>query len=102
MPQVSHMAKKSSGESAADLKHVNVRLPADLHRDAKAVAAYLGRDLAEYVEAIVRPAVERDFDQVQRGQLAGGERAAGGADQLERIADHQRDVRRVGPVGHLR
>jgi hypothetical protein len=59
------MAKKGSEAGGSDKSQggekTTVKLDAALHRRAKAVAAYQGRDLAEYLDTVIRPKVDKDF-----------------------------------------
>lgn len=43
-----------------------VKVDKDLLRRARTIASYRGLDLGEYVDAILRPVVDRDFAQIVR------------------------------------
>lgn len=58
MPETIEMAKRREADK------MNVKLPAELHRTAKAVAAYMGMELGEYIAQIVQPVVDRDLDRM--------------------------------------
>ena len=63
------MAKKKTdagkGEDAAP-KMTTMKVDVDLIRKARMVAIYRDQDLQAYVEGLLRPAVEKDYDAMIR------------------------------------
>ena len=60
--------KKPATEGPAEGRKVTVKLWEDVARKAKIVAAIRGVDLFDYLDSIVRPAVERDHAQAIRNE----------------------------------
>lgn len=58
-------AQKATGKTT-------VKLPVDLHRRARMVASDRGIDLSDYLEALLRPAIDKDYKQMVR-RMAGEE-----------------------------
>jgi hypothetical protein len=70
------MAKKKGttpgGEEGPPGKKTTVKLWDDVARKARIVAAIRGEDLFDYLDSIVRPAVERDHKRALKDEAAGG------------------------------
>src|SRR4051794_9811551 len=49
-------------------KKTTMKVAPDLLRKAKMVAVYKDEDLFDYIESILRPAVDRDYDQMIRDE----------------------------------
>jgi hypothetical protein len=57
---------------------VPVKLDADVVRDAKIVAAYKAKSLAEYLSELVRPLVARDLEQEHARRMKAARPKGGG------------------------
>ena len=60
----SPMAKKKMGRPPTGRNDATAKLDADVLRQAKHVAAYRGMTLAEFLTKVVRPAVEKEMQQI--------------------------------------
>ncbi len=65
--------KKTTGEEPAEQpeKKTTMKVAPDLLRKAKMVATYLDKDMFEFVDGILRPAVEEMYDQMIRDESKG-------------------------------
>ena len=52
-------------------KTVTTKLSADLHKKVRLLVAHRGVEMFDYLDALLRPAIERDYDRVVR-ELGGG------------------------------
>lgn len=69
--------KAQSGDSNAG--KTTVKMKVDLHRKARTVASYNGLELADYIDQVLRPIIDKAFAEMAR-EIQDGEsgRAKGG------------------------